>query len=86
MLQVIIPNLNTEFTLPVSSMPQFNFATPASQSNQDKAVKRSADSPVKHSLNFTFSSPIIEPVPANKPASPQKYAVKYIFLLNFVNI
>lgn len=73
---MIIPNLNTEFTLPVSSMPQFSFATPASKPEQDKAARSTEDSPVKQALNFTFSSPIIEPVPTNKPASPQKYGVK----------
>ncbi|XP_045157450.2 LOW QUALITY PROTEIN: nuclear pore complex protein Nup153-like [Mercenaria mercenaria] len=78
---VIIPDLQTEFMLPVSSMPKFSFATPASQPKSNEPFKSSAvnrspvgtESPVKQALNFTFSSPIIEPVPANKPASPQKY-------------
>lgn len=79
--QVILPNLQTDYTLPVSAMPEFNFSTPVAQqkastnSSSVGQLPAVSSSPVKPSVNFTFSSPIHEDVPVNKPASPQKYSV-----------
>ncbi|KAL4237068.1 hypothetical protein ACF0H5_005452 [Mactra antiquata] len=74
---VILPNLQTDYTLPVSSMPQFNFSTPVAQQRtktSDTSTPVGQGSPKKPALNFTFSSPIHEDVPINKPASPQKFS------------
>ncbi|XP_052244426.1 serine-rich adhesin for platelets-like isoform X2 [Dreissena polymorpha] len=93
---VIIPDLKTDFTLPVSSfsLPKFTFggqqskgsitipATGQTKSNTSNATSNATSSansismasPEKTNMNFTFSSPIVETVPVNKPESPEKRA------------
>jgi len=86
---MVIPDLQTDFTLPVANMPKFSFAGSTSQQKPTPAIPSKA-SPMKSisdnagNLNFTFSSPITEYVPSNKPVSPQKQSVSNCLLVIFV--
>ncbi|XP_067677304.1 nuclear pore complex protein Nup153-like [Haliotis asinina] len=71
------PPLKTDFTLPVMSMPAFNFKPTPSLAKKDKNISQPAEEDKAPNLKFTFSTPIQKSGPSGSTTSERAEGFKF---------
>ncbi|XP_046583033.1 LOW QUALITY PROTEIN: nuclear pore complex protein Nup153-like [Haliotis rubra] len=71
------PPLKTDFTLPVMSMPAFNFKPTPGLAKKDKTVSRPVEGDKAANLKFTFSTPIQKSGPSGSTTSERAEGFKF---------